>query len=59
MAAITFDTLAYSEKMQKAGFTREQADAILWTGNEISCPQWRFCFAKTPVKLPQGELASL
>lgn len=28
MAAITFDTLAYSEKMQKAGFTREQADAM-------------------------------
>lgn len=27
MATITFDTLAYSEKMQKAGFTREQADA--------------------------------
>ncbi len=28
MTAITFDTLAYSEKMQKAGFTREQADAM-------------------------------
>lgn len=28
MATITFDTLAYSENMQKAGFTREQADAM-------------------------------
>lgn len=28
MGTITFDTLAYSEKMQKAGFTREQADAM-------------------------------
>ena len=28
MNAISFDTLAYSENMQKAGFTREQADAM-------------------------------
>lgn len=28
MTTITFDTLAYSENMQKAGFTREQADAM-------------------------------
>lgn len=28
MATISFDTLAYSENMQKAGFTREQADAM-------------------------------
>lgn len=28
MTTITFDTLAYSERMQKAGFTREQADAM-------------------------------
>lgn len=28
MTAVTFDTLAYSENMQKAGFTREQADAM-------------------------------
>lgn len=28
MGTITFDTLAYSENMQKAGFTREQADAM-------------------------------
>ncbi len=28
MTITTFDTLAYSENMQKAGFTREQADAM-------------------------------
>lgn len=28
MTAVTFDTLAYSENMQKAGFTREQAEAM-------------------------------
>lgn len=28
MATITFDTLACSENMQKAGFTREQVDAM-------------------------------
>lgn len=28
MAAVTFDTLAYSGQMQKAGFTREQADTM-------------------------------
>lgn len=28
MTAITFDTLAYSELMQKAGFSREQSDAM-------------------------------
>lgn len=28
MTAITFDTLAYSDKLQKAGMPREQADAM-------------------------------
>lgn len=28
VTTINFDTLAYSENMQKAGFTREQADAM-------------------------------
>lgn len=28
MSLLAFDTLAYSESMQKAGFTREQADAM-------------------------------
>ncbi len=28
MSTVTFDTLAYSENMQKAGFSREQADAM-------------------------------
>lgn len=34
MTAITFDTLAYSENMQKAGFTREQADAMAKANSE-------------------------
>ncbi|MDE7065980.1 MAG: CCDC90 family protein [Desulfovibrionaceae bacterium] len=28
MTAITFDTLAYSNKLQQAGMSREQADAM-------------------------------
>lgn len=28
MAEVAFDTLAYSDNMQKAGFSREQADAM-------------------------------
>ena len=28
MATITFDTLAYSQKLQKSGVPREQADAM-------------------------------
>ena len=34
MTTITFDTLAYSENMQKAGFTREQADAMAKANSE-------------------------
>ena len=34
MTTITFDTLAYSENMQKAGFTREQADAMARANSE-------------------------
>ena len=34
MTTITFDTLAYSENMQKAGFTRAQADAMARANSE-------------------------
>ncbi len=34
MTTIAFDTLAYSEKMQKAGFTRDQADAMAKANSE-------------------------
>lgn len=34
MTAITFDTLKFSEKLTKAGFTPEQAKAIIETEQE-------------------------
>lgn len=38
MTSITFDKLAYSENMQKAGFTREQADAMAKANSEVLKP---------------------
>ena len=35
MATITFDTLAYSQKLQKSGVPREQAEAMAQANSEI------------------------